>query len=232
MAITLDQTIAQKQHSWVSALLGSQTFWVLIAVILACLFLSLRDRRLRDAEEPLQHHPQRHLRRHHRARHDDGDHHRRHRPVGRLGALPVQHGARRSRCMPATASRSASPPRSRTALRRRRLQRRADRLSRLSALRGDARHAVDRAQPGDGRLQQHRGLPVRARPRQAAGARRRRLAVRHRQPGALHDRAGADHRLRAALDQVRPPCLRHRRQRARGDADRRAGASRSRSRST
>ena len=40
------------------------------------------------------------------------------------------------------------------------------------------------------------------------------------------------HRLRAALDQVRPPCLRHRRQRARGDADRRSGASRSRSRST
>ena len=30
------------------------------------------------------------------------------------------------------------------------LQRRADRLSRLSALRGDARHAVDRPQPGDG----------------------------------------------------------------------------------
>ena len=82
----------------------------------------------------------------------------------------------------------------------RRLQRHADRLSRLSALRGDARHAVDRAQPGDGRVQQHRGLPVRPRPRQAAGARRRRLAVRHRQSGALHDRAGADHRLRAALD--------------------------------
>ena len=32
--------------------------------------------------------------------------------------------------------------------------------------------------------------------------------------------------------QVRPPCLCHRRQRARGDADRRAGATRSRSRST
>ena len=53
----------------------------------------VRDRLLRDLEEPLQHHPQRHLRRDHRARHDDGDHHRRHRPVGRLGAVPVQHGA-------------------------------------------------------------------------------------------------------------------------------------------
>src|SRR5689334_12416353 len=40
MAVTLDQTIAQKQHSFLSRLLSSQTFWVVIAVILACLFLS------------------------------------------------------------------------------------------------------------------------------------------------------------------------------------------------
>ncbi len=40
MAITLDQTIAQKQQSWLSAKLGSQTFWVVIAIVLACLFLS------------------------------------------------------------------------------------------------------------------------------------------------------------------------------------------------
>ena len=40
MAVTLDQTIAQKQHTLMSRLLGSQTFWVVIAVILACLFLS------------------------------------------------------------------------------------------------------------------------------------------------------------------------------------------------
>ncbi|HEV2900457.1 MAG TPA: ABC transporter permease [Pseudaminobacter sp.] len=40
MAITLDQTIEQKQQSWLSTILGSQTFWVLIAVILACVFLS------------------------------------------------------------------------------------------------------------------------------------------------------------------------------------------------
>lgn len=40
MEITLDQTIARKQHNWLSAMLGSQTFWVLIAVILACIFLS------------------------------------------------------------------------------------------------------------------------------------------------------------------------------------------------
>ncbi len=40
MATTLDQTIEQKQHNWLSAITGSQTFWVLIAVLLACAFLS------------------------------------------------------------------------------------------------------------------------------------------------------------------------------------------------
>jgi ribose transport system permease protein len=40
MAITLDQTIAHKQQSWLAEKLSSQTFWVLIAVILACVFLS------------------------------------------------------------------------------------------------------------------------------------------------------------------------------------------------
>src|SRR4026208_1931593 len=41
MAITLDQTIAHKQQSWLAEKLSSQTFWVLIAVILACIFLSV-----------------------------------------------------------------------------------------------------------------------------------------------------------------------------------------------
>lgn len=41
MAITLDQTIGQKQRSWFATILGGQTFWVLIAVILACIFLSM-----------------------------------------------------------------------------------------------------------------------------------------------------------------------------------------------
>ncbi|PBC12375.1 ABC transporter permease [Mesorhizobium sp. WSM3859] len=40
MAVTLDQTIAQKQHTFLSRLLANQTFWVVIAVVLACLFLS------------------------------------------------------------------------------------------------------------------------------------------------------------------------------------------------
>ncbi|TPJ15744.1 ABC transporter permease [Mesorhizobium sp. B2-3-14] len=40
MAVTLDQTIAQKQHTLLSRLFSSQTFWVVVAVILACIFLS------------------------------------------------------------------------------------------------------------------------------------------------------------------------------------------------
>ena len=40
MAITLDQTIGQKQQTWLATMLSSQTFWVLVAVILACIFLS------------------------------------------------------------------------------------------------------------------------------------------------------------------------------------------------
>lgn len=40
MATTLDQTIAQKQHNWLSTITASQTFWVLVSVLLACVFLS------------------------------------------------------------------------------------------------------------------------------------------------------------------------------------------------
>lgn len=40
MSVTLEQTIAHKQHSLASRLLNSQTFWVLLAVIAACIFLS------------------------------------------------------------------------------------------------------------------------------------------------------------------------------------------------
>lgn len=40
MATTLDQTIAHRQHTWLSSITASQTFWVLIAVLLASIFLS------------------------------------------------------------------------------------------------------------------------------------------------------------------------------------------------
>jgi ribose transport system permease protein len=40
MAITLDQTISQKQKSWIAQQLSSQTFWVFVAVVLACVYLS------------------------------------------------------------------------------------------------------------------------------------------------------------------------------------------------
>lgn len=40
MAVTLDQTIAQRQDNWLSTLLKSQAFWVFVAIIVACIFLS------------------------------------------------------------------------------------------------------------------------------------------------------------------------------------------------
>ena len=40
-ASTMAKTIDQKQQSWLSEKLSSQTFWVFIAVVLACVFLSL-----------------------------------------------------------------------------------------------------------------------------------------------------------------------------------------------
>jgi hypothetical protein len=40
MAISsLEQSIAQKQGTWWSALLSSQTFWVIVAVLLAASYL-------------------------------------------------------------------------------------------------------------------------------------------------------------------------------------------------
>jgi ribose transport system permease protein len=40
MTTSLEGTIEQKQQSWIAEKLGGQTFWVFIAVVLACLFLS------------------------------------------------------------------------------------------------------------------------------------------------------------------------------------------------
>lgn len=40
MATMLDQTIAHKQRTLGAAILANQTFWVFVAVVLACIFLS------------------------------------------------------------------------------------------------------------------------------------------------------------------------------------------------
>jgi ribose transport system permease protein len=40
MTADLDKTIGQKQQSWIAEKLGGQTFWVFVAVVLACVFLS------------------------------------------------------------------------------------------------------------------------------------------------------------------------------------------------
>lgn len=41
MSVTLDQTIAQRQNTWLTSLLKSQAFWVFVAIIVACLFLTV-----------------------------------------------------------------------------------------------------------------------------------------------------------------------------------------------
>jgi ribose transport system permease protein len=40
MSVTLDRAIAQKETSWPARLFNSQAFWVLVAIVLACVFLS------------------------------------------------------------------------------------------------------------------------------------------------------------------------------------------------
>src|SRR3569833_2398980 len=43
MALTLEQTIAKRQGNWLSGLLSSQTFWVFVAIIVACIILAIRQ---------------------------------------------------------------------------------------------------------------------------------------------------------------------------------------------
>jgi ribose transport system permease protein len=40
MTITLDESIKQRQHGWISWLTSRQSFWVFLAVVAACIFLS------------------------------------------------------------------------------------------------------------------------------------------------------------------------------------------------
>jgi ribose transport system permease protein len=40
MAATLEETIARRQHTWLASTLQSQALWVLVAILLACVFLS------------------------------------------------------------------------------------------------------------------------------------------------------------------------------------------------
>ena len=119
-------------------------------------------------------------------RHDGGHHHRRHRPVGRRGARAVGHGHRHDdeRRHVDLAGGAAGARRGAAG---RRVQRLSDRLCRRAAVRRHAGHAVDRAQPGDGAVEQPHGLRVRARPAAAADARRRlrrpAAALRRRRSG-------------------------------------------------
>lgn len=44
MAVTLEQTIAKQEMTWTTRLLRSQTFWVIIAIIIACIYLSFASK--------------------------------------------------------------------------------------------------------------------------------------------------------------------------------------------
>jgi len=43
MALTLDETIAKQGTTWSSRLLSSQVFWVFIAIVIACIFLAIKQ---------------------------------------------------------------------------------------------------------------------------------------------------------------------------------------------
>ncbi len=223
MTTSLSASIDQKQQTRLSGLLGSQTFWVFIAVIVASLVLSFVTDSFATQKNLYN--------------------------ITRnvtfvaiialgmtmviiTGGIDLSVGSVLCLCsmvlavvMHAGYSIEVGIARiDRHGSCRRRNQRRPDRLYRPATLRGDARHAVDRAQPCDGRLGQHRGVRVRTRSRYPAGARGRGMVLRDRQSGDVHDRPRPADRLRPALDALRPLSLRHRRQRAGGDPDRRAGA--------
>jgi ribose transport system permease protein len=44
MALTLDQTIAKQGTNWSSRLLSSQAFWVFVAIVVACIYLSFASK--------------------------------------------------------------------------------------------------------------------------------------------------------------------------------------------
>jgi ribose transport system permease protein len=44
MAMTLEQTIAKQEMKWPSRVLRSQTFWVIVAIVVACIYLSFASK--------------------------------------------------------------------------------------------------------------------------------------------------------------------------------------------
>ena len=180
MAMSIEEVIGQSQHRGVFAWLASrQTFWIFVAAAIACILLSLAsdvfatERNLFNVTRNFAF-------------------------VGiialgmtavigsggidlSVGSIVVLSGIVVGATMAAGYPIYIAVPFAivRRTLRRPR-QRRPHRLRGHAAVRRDARHARDRAQPRDGVFRQQDDLPVRARPQPAARARRRQH-VRHRQ---------------------------------------------------
>jgi len=94
MEIQFDDGIKRARFPLLSWLTSRQAFWVLVAVGLACIFLSFATNSFATSNNIFNVARNFTVRRDHRAGDDDCDHHRRHRSVGRLGAVPVQHDSR------------------------------------------------------------------------------------------------------------------------------------------
>ena len=87
--VSIESVLGVQQHNVWQRIIGAQSFWVTVALIIICIVMSyLQPASFATTRELLQHHPQFLVHRHHGARHDRGDRDRRHRPFGRL-----DHGA-------------------------------------------------------------------------------------------------------------------------------------------
>ena len=220
-----DRSLGIQRARPLAALRRAQAFWVTIALIVICVVMSwLQPASFATRRQFLQHHPQLRLHRHHGARHDRGDHHRRHRPsVGSIMGL-VGVVARPDAARPASPGALAIVAGLAAGVVAGARQRRADRLCRPVALRGDARHAVDRALARGGAVAEQDDLRFRP---------RRRPTFKRIGGGAILGIANPvwvllapdrwSSRVVLQLDELGPPSLRDRRQRAGGAADRRAG---------
>ena len=177
--VSIESVLGVQQQTLWQRLIGAQSFWVTVALVIICVVMSwLRAGLVRDVGEFLQHHAQLLVHRHHGARHDAGHRHRRHRSLGRL-----DHGADGGRLRPDARSRlSLLGARSWSGSGRGRRSSGSStashRLCRPVAVRDDARHAVDRALGRGRAVGQPDALQFRAGRAGVQSARRRRAQSR------------------------------------------------------
>ena len=164
MAMTIDDTINRQTYGPVGYLLSRQTFWVFVAAVIAFIYVSYASPSFLTPGNIFNVFRNFAFVGHHRARHDRGDHHRRHRSLGRLRPLPDRHG-RRHDDERRLLDLGGAAGRARRCSHHRRRERGPDRLCRHAAFRGHARHDVAGEKRCDGDVEQHDGVRLRPRPR-------------------------------------------------------------------